>query len=224
MNNTPIVAVMAAALAAGCASPYTEAPLATNFPTSKQEKLQAAAHWNRIAQDVAQRIAKSLPNQSPLYVREPNTDTAFARAFHGQLITALLAAGHPVMKTPQGALQVEVDTQAVAFSSDRPQYRHAGAATALGGGLWALYDIGRAVSPGAAGMVALAAGDTLAWFQSEFASGETPQTEIIVTTSVSNDSQYVARNTSVYYVADSDRRLYRQTDAQTKNFHVVGGK
>lgn len=224
MNKNSLFFVTSIALATGCATPYSEAPLATNFPTSKQEKLQAAAHWNRIAQDVARQITRSMPNQSPLYVRQPNVETAFARAFHGQLITALLASGHPVMKTPQGALQVDIDIQAVAFSANRPQYRYAGAATALGGGLWALYDVGRAVSPGAAGMVALATVDTLAWFQSEFASGDTPQTEIIVTTSVTDNNQYVARNTSVYYVADSDKRLYRQADVQMKNFQISGGR
>ncbi|MDP2829234.1 MAG: hypothetical protein Q8O37_11590, partial [Sulfuricellaceae bacterium] len=64
-----------------------------------------------------------------------------------------------------------------------------------------------------------------AWFQSEFATGDTPQTEIIVTTSVSDASQYLARSTSIYYVADADLRMYVYEppfQAQTKNMGVTG--
>lgn len=48
-----ISAIVGSLVLTGCAAPYTETPLATNFPTSKQPKLQAAAHWNVIANDVA---------------------------------------------------------------------------------------------------------------------------------------------------------------------------
>ena len=33
-------------------------------------------------------------------------------------------------------------------------------------------------------------------------------TEIIITTTVSDANRYIARDTSVYYVADADRKLY----------------
>jgi hypothetical protein len=212
-----------ALLASGCATPYSEAPLATNFPTSDQQKLQAAAHWNTIAADIARQLAAMTPGKSPLYVRQPALRSPFERAIANQLTTSLLAAGHPVMKSPEGALTVDLDVQSVAFSANRPQYRYTGAATALGAGVWALHDIVANSSNGAAaaGMLALAAGDTLAWFQSRFASGETPQTEVIVNTSVSNAREFVARTTSVYYVADRDRGLYAES-LPTKTFHLKG--
>lgn len=220
-------ALAAALLATACATPYAEAPLATNFASSKQRKLQAAAHWNVIAHDVAARLSSSLPKNAALFVNQQTNQTAFERAFTGQLRTALLAAGHPVMKTPEGALRVGVDTQAVPFSADRPQYRYAGAATALGAGVWVLHDIVRHASSGAgkATLAGLAALDALAWFQSEFASGTTPTTEVIVTTSVTDATQYVALNTSVYYVADADQRLYMSETApkaRIKTFAVEG--
>ena len=46
MNKSLIAAALAAMLATACATPHAPAPLATNFETSKQHKLQAAAHWN----------------------------------------------------------------------------------------------------------------------------------------------------------------------------------
>ena len=53
--------------------------------------------------------------------------------------------------------------------------------------------------------------------------------EIIVNTSVTDANRYVARNTSVYYVADADQRLYTarsasQPEARVGNFKVVGGE
>jgi hypothetical protein len=191
--------------------------------------LQAAAHWNTIARDVAAQLSAKLPQNVAVFVNQQDDQSAFERAFTGQLITALIEAGHPVMRTPEGALRIGVDTQAVPFDANRPQYRYAGAATALGGGVWVLYDIVRHASSGAgtAAMVALGAADASAWFHSEFAASTTPGMEIIVNTSVTNASQYLARDTSVYYVADADQRLYQKVSVSRpamKTFQLVGGE
>lgn len=204
--RTSVAALGVAMVAAGCVSPYSEAPLATNFPTSKQEKLQAAAHWNVIAKDVASQIVAGQSVQRPLYVA-PGDKSAFDHAFANQLISALVANGQIVLKQPVGALSVETDTQVVSFAPNRPQYRYIhGTANALMAGVWALH-----VNEATAGAALFAAGgtaDAYAWFHSEFATGETPQTEIIVTASVSDGNQYLSRSTSIYYVADSDKALY----------------
>ncbi len=222
--QTTGAAVAFAAILAGCTTSYSEAPLATNFPTTKQEKVQAAAHWNMIAKDVATQLSSKLAERRPLHVAQSPGKSAFDRAFSNQLISALVANGHTVMKQPAGALSVEVDTQAVSFSANRPQYRHAGTATALMTGVWALH-VGEATA-GAALYATVAAADAYSWFRSEFATGETPQTEIIVTTSVSDGNQYLSRNTSVYYVADSDKALYEAAGAglATRKIKVSGGE
>lgn len=62
------------------------------------------------------------------------------------------------MRTPEGALRVSVETQAVPSAADRPQYRHAGKATAPGAGLWVLYDIVEYASNGPAKAALLAVG------------------------------------------------------------------
>ena len=62
----------------------------------------------------------------------------------------------------------------------------------------------------------------------QFSSGETPKTEIIVTLSVTDQYRYLARSTSAYYVADSDRELYGILDPEpettklTRTFKVRG--
>lgn len=207
MNVQSVVfSLTVAALLAGCATPYSETPLVTNFPSTKQPKIQAAAHWNAIAADVASQISTRIKDKSrPLYVL-PSTKTQFDRGFSGQLMTALIEKDHTLVKSANGAVTVEIDTQAVAFSANRPRYRYVGMPTAITTGLWALY----AVDATAAGAVTagVAAVDAYEWFSSEFATGKTPQTEIIVTTSVVDGERYLARNTSIYYVADTDASLY----------------
>lgn len=224
MRKHNISAALAlAAILAGCATPYSEAPLATNFPTSKQPKLQAAAHWNVIANDVAQQLTASLkakPALPALYVNQATNKTDFDRAFANQLISALVAEGFVVQKSPAGAVVVDIDTQAVSFAANRPQYRYAGAATALTAGVWALHQ----ASPAGIATAAIIGADAYMWFSAEFATGATPQMEILVTTSVSDGRQYLARNTSVYYVADVDSALYRApTPAPVRTIGVIGG-
>lgn len=218
-----VAALVCLPLFAGCAAPYSEAPLATNFPTTKQPKLQAASHWNVIAGDVAKQISASIKEKRPLYVSRPSVKTDFDRAFANQLTSALLAEGYTVWKTPAGALSVEIDTQSVRFSANRPQYNYAGLATALTTGVWALHDAG--ATAGAVFFAGVASADAYSWFRSEFATGETPQTEIIVTTRVSDADQYLAHSTNIYYVADSDSRMYlyeQPFQARTKNMGVTG--
>lgn len=218
------VAVAMSALVAACATPYSEAPVVTNFLTTKQQKLQAASHWNVIAGDVAKQISAGLKEKRPLYVNQSSAKTTFDRAFSNQLISALVADGFTVQKTPAGALGVDVDTQAVHFSANRPQYKYAGVPTALMTGVWALHSA--EATAGAVLYASVAAADAYSWFRSEFATGDTPQTEIIITISVSDASHYLARSTNVYYVADGDSRMYEPPPppkvVQTKNMGVIG--
>lgn len=207
MKNT-LIGLAAALLAAGCAAPYTEAPLATNFPTTTQPKLQAAAHWTVIARDVARQLSIRMPGREPIHIRQAAAPSEFERAFTSQLITSLVGFGHPVMKQPEGAQIVDIDTQIVAFAPSRPQYRYAGAPTTLGANLWAIHEVALHASPGAGTMLALASLDAERWFRAEFATGATPQTEIIITATVSDAQQYRVRHTSVYYAADHDIALY----------------
>jgi hypothetical protein len=220
-----VTALALAAALAGCAVPHSPVPVATNFPTSQQPKLQAAAHWNAIADHVEQRLVTDMRKQPqrPFYLADDKDATPFKRALVNQLVTSLVRDGYVVSRSPAGAWKVEVEIQAVTFSPNRPQYRYAGAHAALAAGAWVLADIDPTV-----GLVALAGGgDAYHWFHSQFAQGDTPKTELIVTLSVGDQFRYHARSTSAYYVADTDRALYgiREEDTQlTKLFKVQGGR
>lgn len=99
----PGLALCASLFLTACTTPYSEAPVATNFPSSKQHKLQAGAHWNVIANDAASTLVSSIrlgkgciaayPDCNRLVLRPPKEPTAFARGFHTLLATALVNQG-----------------------------------------------------------------------------------------------------------------------------------
>lgn len=215
-------------LLSGCTAPYSETPRATNAPNENQLKLQAASHWQLIAQDAASRLTASL-EKAPLYVHQDDVQSPFEKAFTQQLISSLISAGYPVMKNANhpNTLTVKVSAQALDFSPGRKQGRSSiGAPTLLAAGLWA---VGEAVTmaPGdAAGTVVLgglALTEAHQWFASEYASGATPRTEIIVTTQVASTDRYMAQVTSAYYTTESDYRLYSQQKSGTM-IPVHGGR
>jgi len=96
-------------------------------------------------------------------------------------------------------------------------------ATVIYGGLWGLAGVWDSASPGAAGALAVGAFDAYRWLTSEWASGPTPQMEVIVTVSASDGNQYLGRATNVYYVADSDALLYAPPPV-LYNIPVRGGE
>ena len=211
------LALCTVAVLTACATPYSEAPTATNFATSKQLKLQAGYHWNAIAGNAADSLINSLklgngcvaPQRecSRVFVNQPKVPSAFAQAFRTAFITSLVNAGVSVAKSPAGATEVDFDIQVVKFSPHRPDGTFY-SATVIYAGLWGLSGVWESASPGAAGLLAVGALDAQRWLTAEMAAGPTPQLEVIITVSASDATQYLGRATNVYYVADSDATLY----------------
>ncbi|WP_202419793.1 hypothetical protein [Pseudoduganella guangdongensis] len=187
-------AILAAAVLAGCtAPPYTPTPLATNFPTSEQSKLQAAAHWGAIAQHLEKRLVEEMKKgpQRPFFIHENPQATPFQRALTTQIISSLVNDGYVVSRTPGGALRIDLDVQALTFSAERAQYRPSFTSNLISNGVWVASQQ-----------------DPTAKSRSAFAPGATPRTELIITLSVSDQYRYYARSTNAFYVADMDRGLY----------------
>lgn len=233
-----------------------EVPVATNFETSLQPKLQATDHWNRVAIHAAEALAESMKlggvcnpatGCTTLVIERsctttgcaPQTcDTPFNRVFHNQFLTALVNLGYKVSDKPvAGGIAVKADVQPVDFGPNRPQFRYAGEKIELGKGVWALQDVvaviddesKQFVEPHVKGWWAPAGpyymgqprpyffdrpgpyyDDRAAhWYRTQFATGETPSTELVVTVSAQRpDGTFAARHTSMYYVADVDRSNY----------------
>lgn len=171
MKKTLAVAAAAALLASACATPVHDAPTSNGFASASPRSLESAAHWNALAHDVAQQLSIRLPQGSALFVNQHVDASAFDRAFSSQLITSLVDAGHPVQRTPAGALRVGVETQVKPYA---------------------------------------------------YATGSL---EVIVSTSVTDNSRFVARETGVFRADVTDESLYLAAPhVRTKAFHVVGGE
>lgn len=224
------LAIAAGLLFTGCAARYTPVPQASNFAATKQPKLQAAYHWGVVTDHIEKGLLTELKKHParPLYINEPMQPSPFQRALSTQLLTSLVNDGYTVSKSPAGSLKIDMDIQAVTFTADRPQYRYRGEHGALAGGVWVLSEIDPPAVLAVGALVG--AHDAYTWFNDQFAPGATPKTEIIVTLSVSDQYRFVARNTSAYYVADTDRALYGIIDkvveepVLTKVFKVRGDR
>ena len=205
----------------GCATPYSEAPIATNFKSSEQLKLQAASHWITITNNIADKLIQSLPQQKNqiLYVISKD-NSSFNESVRNELITSLVQHGYLVSKIPTNALNVTIGTQVVKFSRDSYGPQFAGVPTLLAAGAWSFSAAKVSVAGGATALVAAA--DAYTRFGSKYAAGEIPKTEIIVNVSVSNNQYYIARSTTAYYVSDTDAALYAESRVETKTFQVVG--
>ena len=242
MRRTSTRFALAAAIAAGLAGctvhnihsggdksypANNEVPIATNFRTSNQLKLQAAEHWRRVAVDSANALIKAMQaggacvpktGCTTLYLRRScettgcaprSCDTTFNRVFHSEFLTALVGLGYKVTTEPvSGAAVVDIDVQPVGFARNRPQYRYAGAAVEIGPGIWALRDDVTLLDKSGNAALRTEGYDTN-WYRAEFAAGATPRNELVVTVSaMATDKTYLARNTRVYYTSDLDAALY----------------
>lgn len=216
----PALALAGGLMLAGCAMQYTPVPVATNFPSTQQAKLQAAAHWGVIARHMANELGptlRSAPKRALVVL--PLQSSTFSQGVTTHLVTALVSDGFIVLRQPEpGALKIELDTQVVAFSAERPQYRYTGLPTTLASGAWVLTSIQH--SPEWLATAAVYGYDAYRWFTAQFAPGATPKTEVIATLSVSDEQRYYARTTSVYYTNDADRALYDAALQPAKTFVV----
>ena len=213
----------------GCVTPYGEAPVAKNFPTANQEKLQTASHWGIISNNLSNKIQASMDgkvDKSQLLYVSAKRDSAFNQAVVAELISSLVANNYNVVSNAShaaNALKVDVDTQVLAFSANRMQAKHVGMPTAIATGIWALTEIGTTITRAGVATGAIAGIDASNYFNSENASGATPKTEIIINVSVADSTHYLAVARGTYYVADTDKELYTSAIAvENRSFSVRG--
>lgn len=211
-------------LSLGLAACASQVPVATTYPISFQKKMQAAHHWDLLAADVADRLQGALlglrSSDEPvvLHVRESKCCTTFGRAFHELLTTHLINKGFGVSRDPAKGLTVEYDIQVVAHNDRgfiRPPPGLFSSLAALSGGLYKLVDNSSEAGAVALGAVALDVGSGLIT--------DTPHSEVIVNTSVTNRDRFVTRTRDIYYISDNNIGQYlAQTPPSYRRMGVVG--
>jgi hypothetical protein len=225
---------------AGCASRYADTPAPTRFSNEEQQKLQAARHWQLIADHFAGQLASNLGSKldgRALYVPQPGGEQAFVGGFRELLITSLVAKGVPVATNASGALSADVRYNIYRFDRGRlADTYYYGEATALAAGLWAFGGAikgivagngATGVAAGASLLTTAAALDGFGWLVNEglgkgrYASGPVPRSEILLTVSVTDNNRIVSRYSSIYYTADADDDLYWKSQGGGKSISVI---
>ncbi len=238
-NLVVAAAVSAFVVLAGCTPRYADTPTPTRFANEEQHKLQSARHWQLIADNFAEQMASSLANKldaRAIHIPQPGGEQPFVEGFRELLMTSLFAKGVPVATSPNGALIADVRFNAYRFQPDRAaNTRFYGEATALAAGLWAVggvmaADIASAggVDAGAKLLLTVAGLEGFGWLRNEgfgagrYASGNVPQSEILLTVSVSDGGRLLSRHSSIYYSADEDMALYWKRSGGGSVVQVVG--
>ncbi|GFO67299.1 hypothetical protein GMLC_08780 [Geomonas limicola] len=191
----------------GCAS---RVPVAVNHSLTTQKKAKAAHHWDVLAEDIAQQTKLAIADpkknfpKKPIYI-QPGGSSSFDTAFRNFLITRMVNDGVPVTAEPREGLAIGYDTQLVRHDSSR--YTHIpGSLTALAAGVWVIRDLAAGAAADAApatlGLTALAD-----YALGHYAGGAT-HTELIVTTTILDQSRYIFRKSDIYYLEDEDTGLF----------------
>jgi len=196
-------------LLAGCFGVHTsQAPIATTYTLTEQQKMQAAHHWNVLAQHQADMLVQQFANK-PLYIKGAEQTTPFSTAFDSLLTSQLVSAGAFVKTSPNLAAQVTYKVQVVEHK-DRERIRAPeGAYTALAAGIAVATIPYNQWSEPALALIPAAAGADL--FSGSWTS-ETNQ-EVVITTQVTDAGQVVYSNSSIYYINPGDNDHYK---AKTK--------
>jgi len=216
-----------AILCLGLGACMSQVPVATTYPVNFQKKMQAAHHWDILTADVAKRLHDNLigsgePQGRPiaLNVQQPRYNSQFSMAFHNLLITHLLEQGFVMSENPSTGLPVSYDVQVVTHK-DRGFIRPTpGLFTALTGTVLVIRDVADSHSAIAATMLGAVVLDVASGFVTD-----TPNSEIIVTTSVMNGDRYVSRLRDIYYVSDNNVDQYiakGPAPVTTRMVEVVG--
>lgn len=202
----PIVILMTLALPliGGCANQ----PAAQWYPLSEQKKVSAVHHWGLIAEDAAEQT-RLLLNRSgalqgkPFYVAE-SSNSHFDRGFRNYMISSLVNNGIAVSAVKEGAVEINYETQVVrhgaSFDPSMFGYKP-GMATGGVTAFWVLREGARSISPVASAAAVAAGFDT-------YKALEPTGVELLLTTSIVQDSRYVLRNTDAYYIEKTDAYLF----------------
>ncbi|MCG8324103.1 MAG: hypothetical protein MI673_01185 [Thiotrichales bacterium] len=193
-------------------------PAVEHYPQTQQHKIQAAKHWDLVADHASKQLMISMAEANKLLTRPviyiaPPEDTVFGEAFHGFLTSHLVSQGMTVTTNENNyTMRIDYDTQVV-HHGGRGIQLVPGALTALGVGAWVVR--GLLESSTAVAAVGTAAGTyAVSEAVDEYDSKLKPQpnTEIILDVYAIANDQYISHNSNIYYINDPDEDHYAAYD------------
>lgn len=192
----------------------SQVPFPTTYRLNTQKKMQAAHHWDVLAADVAEQVKIFIDRNEhlkdiPTYVSSPDT-TPFGNIFHDLLISHLITKGIVVSRINKNSITIKYEVQ-VLEHSDRfvrhPPFVYSALALGIlvareapvwftGLGLASLADYGRGLT-----------------------TGDLPNKEVIITTSLVSNDRYMMHKSDIYYINVPDSWHYEQ--GAKKTYRVV---
>lgn len=204
LRRLPII--LGIAWLSGCSSINTsQVPMAATYPYSEQRKMQAAHHWQVLAEHEARQMLRS-PSLAgrTLFVVGGLEETPFSRSFDSLLTSQLVSRGALVRTDPFGAAHVSYRVQLIEHE-DRGYIRAPrGTWTALASGIavatipfnhWS--EPALALIPGAALVDAFSGNWT-----------SLSDEEIIITTQVTENNRILYSSSNIYYINADDSEHY----------------
>lgn len=215
-----------------------QVPVPKDQAKSYQLKLQAAQHWDLLANDIAKQSLAALTDKkleaTPISIGEQKSQSSFSKALNEFVVTRLVNQGAIVKKVPDNKLVMEYDIQVLRFDDNRSnRYEQSyipGQYTALASNLVVTYDAvtrwkdvnKRAWSYGAGIGWAMVLDMLQYSARNDDSTIEIPNVEVIVNSSLVKDGNYIMRRSDVYYVSEPDAALYQGIEKMpSKTLKVV---
>ncbi len=192
----------------------SQTPIATTYPYSEQQRMQAAQHWEVLARhEAAGILASERVRFRDLHVLAPEhaqygsyySGGEFERGFRTLLTSELVSRGGSVTTQPRAnGATVQIDVEVVQHRDrgyTRPPF---GAYTALASGIAvASFPIRHWSEPALALIPAGILADSIggSWTP-------TSNEEIIITTQIVEQDQILYSSSNIYYINAGDRRQY----------------
>lgn len=219
-------------------------PKSITHTYSTQKHLQAAHHWEVLAQDFSKQLSlyleqnplntigagyvipgASVPKNPYIYI-QTNDRSAFGKTFRQSLVNELTKRGYPIAYRPDEALTLRWSVQKIEYRSEREMNRVPGTFTALaalGYGVYKLYDqasaFGAAIGTGAFLDIM---DQSSGFIQKKYA----PNSEINLAVTISQNGVLIARQSGIYYVnaEDVNRHYANIPDFEGQKEAVLPGK
>jgi hypothetical protein len=192
----------------------SQLPIAQSYDLTYQRKMQAAYHWQVLAQDISNQVINRIATRVlpiKIVIQPEGPPTAFSQALEDMLITEFVEQGIAVLTVPsEDTIVLTYDVQVVRYEPGRFVREAPGTYALLGGGVIAVTSLVNDFSVGALSWTV--AGAAAAAELGAGSYSEVSNTEVIINASLLWQGEYVARYTDIYYVPDADSGHYETED------------
>lgn len=214
-----LIACSCVGLLSGCYNVNTsQTPIPTAYPSSEQQKMQAAHHWDVLAEYEAKLITASLKQHNlPVYFESTESSAPFYSSYKNLLTSQLVKHGAVVRTVSHGAGRVTFTVDVIEHK-DRDSRRTPPGSWALlaGGVVVAAHAVDHWSTPAKLLIPAAVAADLYSgnWI-------EDTDFEVVITTQVQKGVQLVHSSSNIYYINGGDADHYSVPEKKTRKIRLT---